>query len=54
VNADLQTWIALGIVALATIYLVVRAWRRRDAHEGCDCPGAVTNRDLAKLKKRLR
>jgi hypothetical protein len=54
VNAALQTWIALGIVALATIYLAVRARRPRDPHQGSDCPGAVTNRDLAKLKRRLR
>ncbi|MBE2216029.1 MAG: hypothetical protein IAE82_19300 [Opitutaceae bacterium] len=53
-SAELQSWLALGVVAIAAIWLVQRWWRRRGhEHEGCDCPGARGNPDLARIKKKL-
>jgi len=53
-SADVQRWFALGVVAVAVAWLVWRWWSRRGReHEGCDCPGARGNPDLAKIKKRL-
>jgi len=52
-SAELQSWLALGVVAIAAVWLVRRWWMRRGhEHEGCDCPGARGG-DLAKLKKKI-
>lgn len=53
-NTDWQTWVALGLVALAAALLLRRVLRRRGSHDGCDCVGAQTNRELKALKRRIR
>jgi hypothetical protein len=50
-NSATQTWIALAVVALTVALLGWSWWRRRGQHEGCDCPGAKTERELRKLKR---
>jgi hypothetical protein len=49
-----QTLAALALVAIAAGFLIRSAWRKRDGHEGCDCPGAKTGRELRSLKKQSR
>ena len=52
-NTDWQTWVALGVVAVAAVCLVWSWWRKRGTHEGCDCPGAGNNREWKALKRKL-
>lgn len=52
-DANWQTWVALGIVAVTAVLLVRTAWKRRHRHEGCGCAGAANNREFEKLKKRI-
>jgi hypothetical protein len=48
----MQTWLELGVVAIAAAWLAWRWWTRRHHHEGCDCPGAGGG-ELAKLKRKI-
>ncbi|MGH8017501.1 MAG: hypothetical protein ACREIA_04310 [Opitutaceae bacterium] len=52
-NTDWQTWAALIVVAAAAVLLARNAWRGRNRHDGCGCPGATNSRELSKLKKRI-
>lgn len=51
-DANWQTWAALGVVAIAAALLAWRAWRRRGNHDGCDCAGARAGRELNRLRRR--
>lgn len=38
-NADAQTWIALGVVGVTVALMLWGRWRRkRSGKAGCDCP----------------
>lgn len=53
-SPDVQTWLALAVVAFAAGWLIRRWWKRRGhEHEGCDCPIASGGSEFNKLKKRL-
>ncbi|BET68816.1 hypothetical protein ASA1KI_37340 [Opitutales bacterium ASA1] len=51
---DWQTWVAPVIVVVSATLLARAAWKRRNRHEGCGCPGAIGGREAEDLKRRLR
>ncbi len=53
-SSSLQTWLALGLVALAAT-LLVRSWIRKSKQPGCGSEGCgAVSPEVKKLQARLR
>jgi len=52
-NSDLQTVLALAIVAVAALWLVHRAFAKRN-HPGCGSDCGAVSPEVRRLKSRLK